>query len=85
MNKLLATLIATLVTGAAFAQASAPATPAFEEAGEIRIVGHVDHQGDELVAALAGLAGETLALEAQHLARARPLGHAQHHRNRQYL
>src|SRR5688500_17629878 len=60
--------------------AFALAAPAFDEAGELGIVGHVDHQGDELVAALPVLAGEALALEPQHLARARPLGNAQHHR-----
>src|ERR1044072_28883 len=58
---------------------AAPA-PAFQEGGELGIVGHVDHQGDELVAALAVLRGEALALEAKHRSRARSLGHAQHHR-----
>ena len=35
---------------------------------------------DQLVAALAVLAGEAAALEAQHLARGRSLGDGQHHR-----
>ena len=62
------------------AGSSCPCRPALEEAGELGIVGHFDHQGDELVAARAALGGEALALEPQHLARARPLGDAQHHR-----
>src|SRR5688500_13009644 len=60
--------------------AFALAAPAFDEAGKLGIVGHVDHQGHELVAAMAVLGGEALALEPQHLARARPPGNAQHRR-----
>ena len=41
---------------------------------------NVDLDAHQLVAALAVLGGEAAALEAQHLARRRPLGNGQHHR-----
>src|SRR6185295_1940410 len=40
--------------------------------------GKVDLGGDQLIAALPVLAGETAALEAQNIARARPLGDSEH-------
>src|SRR4029079_3233594 len=56
-------------------------SPAFDEFLKIGIVGrNVDLDGDQLVAALAVLGGETAALEPQDLARRRSLRNGKHDR-----
>src|SRR5262245_23893516 len=59
----------------------AAAFPPFRELLKVGIVRrHLDLDGDQLVAALPVLGGEAAALEAQDLARARPLGNSEHDR-----
>src|SRR5512146_1018473 len=60
----------------------ATAVPAFDEPLQLGIVGRdFDFDGHQLVPTLAILAHEATALEAQNLARRRPLGNRQHHRS----
>src|SRR4051794_8196837 len=55
--------------------------PAFDKFLKLGIVGgNVDLDGDQLIAALAVLGGETAALEPQDLTRRRSLGDGEHDR-----